>query len=115
MAHIKEIVADVADQQDQEQAHARIRQQALEAATRGRQARIHPDLIARAFEGHADDFSELQRRMRAAREAKAARQRADDQRVELRVETERVLAEWDAQRRAAAEAAARRRLGRDAA
>jgi hypothetical protein len=71
------------------------------------------DDLAWAYEGHEAELAELEEL--AKREAERQAQQAADpphlRAVRLRAETDRVLAEWDAQRRAEATAEARRRLG----
>lgn len=114
MPTIKEILVDQAETSDKEQAHAKIREQVLDRASRGLHTSLSPDLILAAFDGHPDEFADYQARLRAAKETRQQREEDAANARELREETKRVLAEWDAERRAKAEAEARKRLGQAA-
>ena len=67
-----------------------------------------------AFRDHEDELEQLERHAIAVHRAEASRQERRERSEELAEETERVLAEWDTQRRRDAETEARKRLGLDA-
>jgi hypothetical protein len=86
------------------------------AAAQGQrpQLRYEPEDLAWAFEGREAELHALEAEAEQAVERDRARQRTADDRIALVAMTDRVLAEWDAERRRDAEAEARRRLGMEA-
>lgn len=69
------------------------------------------DELAWCFAGHEEALAELEEIATQAPVAEAQREDTIARRRQLQQATDRVLAEWDAQRRRDAEAEARKRLG----
>ena len=70
-----------------------------------------PDAIAYAYTGHEEEFQALSEELEQLHAEDAEQQERAARAGDLRAMTEQVLAEQDAERRAKAEAEARKRLG----
>jgi hypothetical protein len=99
-----------------EELRARARARVARTARTGRAPRdaFQADELAWAFEGHEAELDQLAQETADALAAEAAHQEAVERARTLQAETDRVLTEWDAERRKQAEAEARSRLGWEA-
>ena len=95
---------------------ANARERVARTARTGRAPRdaFQADDLAWAFEGHEAELDELEQETADALAAEAAHQEAIERTRTLQAETDKVLADWDAERRQQAEAEARQRLGWEA-
>jgi hypothetical protein len=96
-----------------EELRARARERIARTARSGSPPRelYSPEDLDWAFEGHEAELQELEQEAAEVPAAEAQHQGAVQRRRELQRMTNRVLAEWDEQRRREAEAEARKRLG----
>jgi Skp family chaperone for outer membrane proteins len=108
--HVEPFVPPAAAQREENVHYAGIRADCLKAAKVGRTPRISVDDLRKAFENHPDERKEFSRLMQESRQREADAIARRDDAQHLRLETKRVLGEWDEQRRREAEAEARRRL-----
>lgn len=90
-----------------------VRERSRSDAARGTNYRDHFDAQSLAAAFTAAELEELDQVVLTAREERRAAKERGERQKRLRIETDRVLAEWDAQRRADAEREARARLGWD--
>ena len=96
-----------------EELRARARERVARTARSGLPVRelYEPDDLAWAYEGHEAELAELEQETADAAAAQAAHEQRTTRSRALQAETDRVLAEWEAERRKRAEAEARKRLG----
>ena len=91
----------------------RARERVRRAARAGRspRERFSDDDLAYAFTGHQEELEQLEQLAADVVARRRGQRRSIEQSRALQYETEKVLAEWDQERRTKAEAEARRRLG----
>ena len=96
----------------EEERRAKARQRVAGLARNGRDlsSYFERDYLDWAFTGRDDELAELERVAEQVRAERTAAAEQREQRQQLAAMTDRVLAEWDAERRTKAQAEARRRL-----
>jgi hypothetical protein len=96
-----------------EELRAKARERVARTARSGLPVRelYEADDLAWSYQGHEAELAQLEQEAADAAAAQAAHEERATRTRALQAETDRVLAEWEAERRAQAEAEARKRLG----